>query len=231
MKTGKHNALSKFTNEQSLLACRKDLLQGLQSLEKLLYILTEKDDLPVAFATNTLYVLERNGLGERSIYEKVLLPTLRKKAEYLHAEGVAQAVWALSNAEIYDTEIWGHLKKHLVNKDYQTIFVKNERWSAQYFMTLNGKEHFFESEINNFSDKLFFQDGVNLFELYNGLVKAHAQNKELGLEDSIRQIEDKYKEVLRSNEQFKNIEKSFLDEHARISDEYSKLSPKQINNL
>jgi len=80
----------------------------------------------------------------------------------------------LSNAEIYDTEIWGHLKKHLANKDYQTIFVKNERWSAQYFMTLNGKEHFFESEINNFSDKLFFQDGVNLFELYNGLVKAHA---------------------------------------------------------
>lgn len=58
--------------------------------------------MPVAFATNTLYVLERNGGGSRDEYERVLLPILRKKLDWLHAEGVSQAVWALSNAEIWD---------------------------------------------------------------------------------------------------------------------------------
>jgi hypothetical protein len=57
-----------------------------------------------------LYVLERNGGGDREAYSKVLLPILREKSEYLHAEGVAQAVWALSNAGIYDTDIWNTLK-------------------------------------------------------------------------------------------------------------------------
>ena len=54
--------------------------------------------MPVAFATNALYVLERNGAGDREQYERVILPILREKSEYLHAEGVAQAVWALANA-------------------------------------------------------------------------------------------------------------------------------------
>jgi hypothetical protein len=43
----------------------------------------------VAFATNALYVLERNGATAREAYDKLLLPIIRKKAEYLHAEGVA----------------------------------------------------------------------------------------------------------------------------------------------
>ena len=48
-------------------------------------------DLPVAFASNTLYVLERNNLGDitREAYENLLLPVLRAKVEHLHAEGVA----------------------------------------------------------------------------------------------------------------------------------------------
>lgn len=65
----------------------------------------------MAYASNSLYVLERNGAGNREDYEKVLLPLLRKKAEYLHSEGVAQAVWALSNAEIWDAEVWNSLKE------------------------------------------------------------------------------------------------------------------------
>lgn len=56
-------------------------------------------NVPVAFASNTLYALERNGFtGLRDKYEGLLLPVLRAKAEHLHAEGVAQAVWALANA-------------------------------------------------------------------------------------------------------------------------------------
>lgn len=87
----------------------------------------------MAFATNTLYVLERNGAGgeTREAYEHLLLPILRAKVEYLHAEGVAQAVWALANAEItQDSALWGKLKELVMKKDFAPVFVKNERFSA-----------------------------------------------------------------------------------------------------
>lgn len=61
-----------------------------------------KEDFPIAFATNALYVLERNGGGSHEDYEKLILPILRKKIENIHFEGAAQVAWALSNAGIYD---------------------------------------------------------------------------------------------------------------------------------
>ncbi len=33
---------------------------------------------------------------------------------------------------------------------------------------------------------------MNLFEVYNGLLSAHAQNKKLGLEAAIKHLEGKY---------------------------------------
>lgn len=109
MKSGKYNSFSKSTNESSLEVCRKDLQDGLESLERLLYISNNTHDLPVAFASDAIYVLERNGHGDRSFYEDILIPILKKKIEYLHAEGIAHAVWGLANAEIYDKELWGQL--------------------------------------------------------------------------------------------------------------------------
>jgi len=72
---------------------------GLQQLHKLLYIASDSSKLPVAFASNALYVLERTEHPERAqFYESLLLPVLREKAQYLHAEGVSQCVWALTKA-------------------------------------------------------------------------------------------------------------------------------------
>ena len=73
----------------SLKGVREDLLTTLPQLSKTLYVMNDKTDLPVAFATNALYVLERNGGNHREDYENTLLPILRKKIDYLHAEGVA----------------------------------------------------------------------------------------------------------------------------------------------
>jgi hypothetical protein len=42
-----------------------------------------------------------------------------------------------------------------------------------------------------------------VFELYNGLVRANSQNKELGLEQSIKHIESKHADALKENEQYK----------------------------
>jgi hypothetical protein len=53
------------------------------------------------------------------------LPVLKQKIEYLHAEGVAQAVWALANAEIWDKDVWNGLKKLIASKDFNYTYVKN----------------------------------------------------------------------------------------------------------
>ena len=143
MKSGKHNSMTKALNSQSLEACRKDLQEALESMNRLLYVSVGMRNVPVAFASNTLYVMERNGSGDRSYYDSVLLPVLREKIDYLHAEGVAQTIWALANAEIYDKELWTKLAKLVEEKDFEAIFVKNERYTASEFKTMNGNEHFF----------------------------------------------------------------------------------------
>lgn len=196
-------------SEKSLGKVAEDLQQTLPQLANLLYVLQPSQgqtapDLPVAFATNTLYVLERNGLGERvrDTYENLLIPIIRNKAEYLHAEGVAQAVWALSNAEmVEDQELWSTLKQAVLNKNFTPVFVKNERWSATLFSTHSNSEHLFQSELSEFADQLFFQDHMNLFEVYNGLKKANSLNRSLGLEDAIKHLEQRYSDViLRKND-------------------------------
>ena len=107
MKSGKPNKLSQNTTEKSLSSVNDDLVKAIPTLQNTLYVLQPQaggkvPDLPVAFASNALYVLERNGAGAetREAYEHLLLPILRQKVEYLHAEGVAQVIWALANAEL-----------------------------------------------------------------------------------------------------------------------------------
>jgi hypothetical protein len=220
-KSGKVNKLTDQYSQKSLTSINDDLSQTLPQLENILYVLQPQQpesklpDLPVAFATNTLYVLERNGAGQsaRDAYERLLLPTLRNKIEYLHAEGVAQAVWALANAELVeDKQLWSQLSKLVQEKDFTPVFVKNERWSATLFSTHSGTEHFFEGELSDFADQLFFKDQINLFEAYNGLLKAQALNSALGLETAIKHLENKYGDsLLRRNDQFKEIESTHVE--------------------
>jgi hypothetical protein len=48
--------------------------------------------------------------------------------------------------------------------------------------------------------------------LYNGLIKAHSQNKELGLDETIKHLESKYGELLKNNSTFQEIERTSVDE-------------------
>lgn len=74
-----------------------------------------------------------------------------------------------------------------------------------------------QSELSPFANSLFFGDHINLFELYNGLVKAHSQNKELGLDETIRGLESRYGEILKNNNTFREIERTAHDELLKIS--------------
>ena len=207
MRSGKASKLTSKFAEQSLIHITEDLTKTLPQFTNMLYVLQPTDDhkvpdLPVAFATNALYILERNGGTQREVYDQLLLPVLRAKAEHLHAEGVAQAVWALANAELTDdAKLWSTLKEHVLTKDFAPSFIKNERWSGTLFSTLSGSEHFFESELSEFADQLFYKDQINLYEVYNGLLKAHSLNKSLGLDVAIKHLEQVHGDaVLRKND-------------------------------
>lgn len=93
--------------------------------------------------------------------------------------------------------------------------MKNERWSAGFYSTLNGTEHLFESEVNSFANNTFFQDDIILFELHNGLVSAHKANPALGLEKSIRTVEERYREALKESAKFHAVEHTYLAEFSK----------------
>ena len=78
------SVLSKFTkdyNEKALDEVRQSLDAGLQDFQKVFYVENEDFDQPVAFATNTLYILTRNNLlaASGNLIEEHLLPLIKKK--------------------------------------------------------------------------------------------------------------------------------------------------------
>lgn len=142
----------------------------MKNLESVLYILEPAEgkkiaDLPVAFASNTLYVLERNNAGSRDSYSKLLIPIIKQKAEYLHAEGLAQTIWALAHAGHFDDKaLWASLAKAAEGKDFNPLYVQNGRWTTAAFYTHGGAEHFFQSELNEFANQLFFQGMASIID-------------------------------------------------------------------
>jgi hypothetical protein len=95
-----------------------------------------------------------------------------------------------------------------VKKDFAPVFFKNERFSANLFSTVTNSEHFFQSELSEFADNLFFKDHVNLFDAYNGFFKVNTQNTSLGLGAAIKQLEGTYTDILRRNDQYREIDRT-----------------------
>lgn len=109
-----------------------DLSTALKALEDMLYGVKNIDkDLPVAFAANALYALEKNNLRNMEAYEKVLFPLLRKKIDYLHGEGIVLALNALGNLDKVDEDLVSLLVDHLDNHSIgdQVSFLRSERYS------------------------------------------------------------------------------------------------------
>ena len=99
-KLNSNNFTAKYTNDYNQKAFKEvqiELDKGLQDFKRIFYVENQDFELPVAFATNTLYILTRNNLVESSgdLLEKHLLPLIKQKRDYLHGEGVAQTVYAL----------------------------------------------------------------------------------------------------------------------------------------
>ena len=83
--------MTKDYNTKAFNAVSRDLDQSLQDFKRIFYVENKDYDFPVAFATNTLYILTRNNLIESSgdLVQELLLPVIKKKKDWLHGEGVA----------------------------------------------------------------------------------------------------------------------------------------------
>ena len=79
------------TFKATLSACERNLEENLEYLHRIFYIDNKAADLPLAFATNSMYVLAKNGQAgicqERMAGD--LLDLVLAKKEHLHAEGVS----------------------------------------------------------------------------------------------------------------------------------------------
>lgn len=109
----------------------------------------------------------------------------------MHAEGASQAAFALQEFGIYDEEAWKIIKGAIADKNFNIKVVKNDRWSLNW-KTLTGSEHYYQSTVNSFANELFFEDGLNLYEMYNALVAADKAAPQLGLSDSVNHVQERY---------------------------------------
>lgn len=125
-------------------AVQLDLDAHLISLQRLL-LMKKDQSLPVAFATNTLYVLARNNMlaNSGSLAHDHLIPLIHQKKQWLHAEGVAHAAHALASAKIWDEDVWKLIKQKISEKDFDYEVVRSARFDPIRYYKMKGSEHFF----------------------------------------------------------------------------------------
>lgn len=179
------------SDQKMLKKIEEDLDRGLESLHDLLSVLKHKRDydVPVAFASNALYALEKNGLRNEEIYQKVLFPILKKKAQYLHADGLAGAIWVLGQFNSGDGELVNELLKHYEDKKFGTdvVFVSNAKLSSEAFTTADGV-HGMEFESTKEYRDMYFKDHITCLELYEGLKNLSSQSLSSGASGKISEV-------------------------------------------
>jgi hypothetical protein len=77
------SSLTANYNNSAVNSVRRDLEEGMQCLYRLFYVEKKDYDMPVAFATNALYILARNGLAQtpesHKLIHEQLIPLILKK--------------------------------------------------------------------------------------------------------------------------------------------------------
>ena len=145
------------------------------------------------------------------------MPALLKKQNYLHGEGVAQVVYGLEKANYFNAEVWQMLKAKIKTAEFDYFLVKPAKGQFDsHFYKLGGNEHIAQALLDPFANELFFGDKLNLFELYNGLKRAHEKAPELGLEETLALIESRYANVLALNEKYLELSEVVLPQFKHL---------------
>ena len=168
-----------------------ELFDGFDNLKTLLTILStrENNDFPVSFASNVLYSLEKNGLRNEEMYEKVLFPVLKEKAQYLHADGLACAIWALGQYEWSDSELIETLLEYYDEKSYgaDVMFLKNAKFSSDLYLSAHNS-HTYEYDSSSEFKKLYFNDHISCIELFDGLRNISTQSLSDGASSKVNSV-------------------------------------------
>lgn len=154
---------------------RKELDSAFIKLDRLLAIVEEKEehfDFPVAFVTNLLYVIEKNGLnymleggpglsdndseqGESSRLQKSnrlkgFVNIIKKKQDFMHIEGLAHAVYALDKMDYKDESLWNSLAKQIESRDsanFNIVYLKAMNGNPKAFDYVGTKGGFIIKEV------------------------------------------------------------------------------------
>lgn len=155
-----------------------DLHTGFEHLREMLIIMEEKasTNFPVAFAANSLYAMEKNGLRNEEMYKQVLIPILKAKATYLHAEGLAGAIWALGQFDSKENELISDLLDLYHTKTFadKIQYVTNAKFNTEEYFSAEGTLSYEFDSTKEFA-KMYYQDHIVCLELYEGLKNLSVQ--------------------------------------------------------
>lgn len=192
-----------------------ELFNGFDHLKEMLAILEKKKDfdLPVAFASNVIYACEKNGLRNEEMYEKILFPILKKKAQYLHADGIAGTLWALGQYNSKNSDLVAELLKHYEDKKFATdlVYVNNAKLSTESFVTAEGT-HGTERESTDEFKNMYFKDHISCLELYDGLKSLSSQSLDSDaskkINEALSNLESRYEITSDSFSYYKQVTES-----------------------
>jgi hypothetical protein len=171
---------------------RGDLMFNLEKLGKLLKANNKNYDMPVAFATSSMYLMAKHFALCPHTFKQTLIPIFKNKSDLVHAEGLAHAAWGLSRAQIWDEEAWGIIKKLALEKDFEVEVVKHKHWTANSYVKSTKKDHLLQSSFSDFQQDFFYREGSAVFELHDALVFAQEKNSSLQLQPVIDELERRH---------------------------------------
>jgi hypothetical protein len=129
-------------------------------LERYLRLWDNKKSVPVQFAANTLYVMERNGMNDAlDEYSHILIDILKNKSEFLHSEGLAISLWALAQSGSLNSDVWTNVfEKNLSDKKFghELSYIDEVRLTPNQFESASNS-YFSEGSWSDFGKKLFYQ--------------------------------------------------------------------------
>lgn len=125
-------------------------------------------DQPVTFASNIFYGMEMNGRRCEKTYEKLVYPLLQSKVDYLHAEGIASSLFAISRQKNVDQNTLNKLLTAASKKNYVELkYGKIDAYTVNEFST--DEYNPLNAEVNETIKNLFFKDQFVLCDLHTGL--------------------------------------------------------------
>jgi hypothetical protein len=123
------------------LESKGELFDQMPYFGRIFKVQNTKWDFPVAFATNSIYLMARHGVVCHDTIKKQLFPVIKQKIDCIHNEGIAHLAWGLSRAEIWDQDMWNIIIDEALKRDFNIKVVQHKMWSATSYVDATKDQH------------------------------------------------------------------------------------------